>query len=111
VSTAADRLLAERERAQRRLVELELLFAGVVDAARDVATDDEHDPEGQTIAYERQQLAALVTEARSQVREFDQAISRLADGRYGTCERCGREIPAERLEALPATSICVSCAP
>jgi RNA polymerase-binding transcription factor DksA len=85
-------------------------FDGIVEATRDVATDDEHDPEGHTIAWERQQLAALLDETRVALAEIEAAEQRLDDGRYGTCTACGLEIAAERLAALPATSTCVDCA-
>jgi DnaK suppressor protein len=85
-------------------------FDGIVEAASDVATDDEHDPEGHTIAWERQQIAALLDETRIRLIEIEDAEHRLAEGRYGTCTTCGRDIAAERLDALPATPSCVICA-
>ena len=85
-------------------------FDDIVEATSDVATDDEHDPEGTTIAWERQQVAALLDETRITLADIDAAERRLAEGRYGTCTRCGREIAAERLHALPATPTCVDCA-
>lgn len=72
--------------------------------------DDEHDPEGATVAFEREQLAALLAQARQHLADVDDALRRLAQGRYGICERCGGRIAAERLEALPATRLCVGCA-
>lgn len=85
-------------------------FEGIVEATSDVATDDEHDPEGHTIAWERQQIAALLDETRTALAEIEAAEQRLDDGRYGTCTICGLEIAAERLDALPATPTCVTCA-
>jgi DnaK suppressor protein len=41
---------------------------------------------------------------------IEAAKQRLVDGLYGTCTICGREIAAERLDALPATPTCVNCA-
>ncbi len=38
------------------------------------------------------------------------ALRRLDEGTFGRCERCGNEIPAERLRAVPATRYCVACA-
>ena len=93
----------------RRGRELEAAFDDIVEAAADVATDDEHDPEGHTIAWERQQLAALLQDARAELAEIDAALQRLDEGGYGTCETCGRPIAAARLEALPATRTCVGC--
>jgi RNA polymerase-binding transcription factor DksA len=72
--------------------------------------DDEHDPEGATIAFEREQLAALRLRARQHLADVDAALARLREGRYGRCERCGGAVAQERLEALPATRLCLSCA-
>jgi RNA polymerase-binding transcription factor DksA len=94
----------------RRVVELERSFADIVDAAQDVATDDEHDPEGHTIAFERQQVSALLDDARRQVADLDAALERAAAGDYGRCESCGRPIGEERLAALPETTRCIECA-
>lgn len=94
----------------QRAASLEASFDGIVAAASDVATDDEHDPEGHTIAWERQQIAALLNESRSALAEIDAAVQRLDDGHYGTCTSCGRSIAAARLDALPATPTCVTCA-
>jgi RNA polymerase-binding transcription factor DksA len=72
--------------------------------------DDEHDPEGATVAFEREQLAALRTQAQHNVEEVDAALARLATGQYGRCERCAGPVTDERLDALPATRYCVRCA-
>ncbi|MDH4143920.1 MAG: TraR/DksA C4-type zinc finger protein [Acidimicrobiia bacterium] len=85
-------------------------FDDIVAAASDVATDDEHDPEGHTIAWERQQLAGLLDGTRSSLAEIAAAERRLAEGRYGICTVCGQPISAARLDALPATPTCIACA-
>jgi len=94
----------------RREASLVSSFEGIVESTSDVATDDEHDPEGHTIAWERQQIAALLDETRITLTHIEVAQQRLDDGLYGTCSTCGLEIAVERLDALPATPICVSCA-
>jgi DnaK suppressor protein len=94
----------------RRAESLTSSFDGIVEAASDVATDDEHDPEGHTIAWERQQIAALLDEARTTLADIDAAKHRLVEGCYGICTVCGLKIAADRLEALPATPTCVNCA-
>src|SRR6516162_456529 len=53
-------LLAERARAVRQVAALEREFAGLAEAASAGGTDDEHDPEGATLAFERQHAAALL---------------------------------------------------
>jgi len=85
-------------------------FEGVVAASADSNADDEHDPEGATIAYERSQLGALIQQAERHLVEVRDALERLAAGRYGVCERCGGTVPAERLEARPVARTCVGCA-
>ena len=85
-------------------------FDSIVEATSDVATDDEHDPEGHTIAWERQQIASLLEETRIMLAAIDAAEERLAAGRYGICTSCGLEISEGRLDALPATPTCVDCA-
>ena len=72
--------------------------------------DDEHDPEGSTVAFERAQLAALQAQARHHLSEVAAALHRLDIGEYGICQRCGTAIPGQRLAALPAARHCVSCA-
>jgi len=94
----------------RRAAALVRSFDDIVEATTDVATDDEHDPEGHTIAWERQQIAALIDETGITLADIEAAEQRLHDGRYGTCTTCGLEIKPERLEALPATLTCLSCA-
>jgi DnaK suppressor protein len=58
---------------------------------------------------ERAQLISLIEQLRGQHQDVTKALRRLDDGTYGKCERCGREIPIERLEAIPTASLCVSC--
>lgn len=105
-----ERLEEERERGRERVAALEREFAGLAEAASSAGTDDEHDPEGATLAFERQHAAALLEAAREQVAAVDAALWRLAEGRYGVCERCGRPIGAERLAARPAALTCIRCA-
>ena len=83
---------------------------GIIEASAYTTNDDEHDPEGVTIAFERAQTAGLLEQARAELRDLDAAGERLAAGTYGTCLRCGNEIAEGRLEALPAATTCIRCA-
>ena len=103
-------LQQERQSTLDRLTALTDDFDTVVDASRDSNADDEHDPEGATIAFERSQLDALVQQARAHRREVDAATDRLAKGVHGTCEVCGGPIAAERLEVRPTARTCITCA-
>jgi DnaK suppressor protein len=81
----------------------------VVEASRDSNADDEHDPEGATIAFERAQVDALARDALARLESVDEALARVDDGTYGICVACGEPIPAERLEVRPTATTCVGC--
>lgn len=110
MDTARDLLDAERRVALQRLAALTGDFDEVVAASKDTNADDEHDPEGATIAFERSQVSALVVQVRGHLAEIDAALQRLESGTYGTCERCRQPIGEARLEARPAAATCISCA-
>lgn len=107
---ARARLGAQRRTTQQRLAALTGSFTDIVDASESSNADDEHDPEGATIAFERSQVGALIAQARAHLAELDAAEARVSDGTYGTCESCGRPIAPERLEARPVARECVRCA-
>lgn len=101
---------AERAEVVAQVASLERAFDEIVAGSELVSTDDEHDPEGATIAYERAQVSSLLDAARTRLTELDEAADRLDDGTYGRCEACDGPIGAARLEALPAATRCVTCA-
>ena len=72
--------------------------------------DDEHDPEGVTLSSEWARLSALSEAADEEVQQFDDALQRWDAGTYGICARCGKPIPAARLEVRPFAELCVPCA-
>ncbi len=55
-------------------------------------------------------LSALSRTADAELKRIDAALQRLRDGRYGVCMRCGEPIEPERLQAIPDTSRCATCA-
>lgn len=105
-----DALLAERERTAALIDSLSSRLAAVLEATSDAAADDEHDPEGSTLAVERGHLVAQLERSRVRLDEIGAALDRVGAGAYGRCEDCGEPIGAERLEVLPATRQCVRCA-
>src|SRR5690349_449683 len=110
MTTTADarsRLEDLRGQTLERLAALQGEHRAVVDASRDSNADDEHDPEGATIAFERAQVDALARDAVERLRSVDLALDRLAAGTYGVCEVCGGPIPDGRLEARPTATTCV----
>jgi DnaK suppressor protein len=103
-------LAADRARTLDRLAGLDRELAGIIEAAQSANGDDEHDPEGATIAFEREHGAALVGQAHRHLAEIDAALHRLDDGSYGICAGCGIPIAAERLAARPTAATCITCA-
>ena len=99
-----------QERTARRVAELIEVFDAIVESSDAANLDDEHDPEGATVGFERAQLSSMVERARTQLAEINEALERLRRGSYGACEVCGKNIPGERLGAQPATRTCVECA-
>ena len=98
-----------RERAAE-LDELERQLEGdeaEVLADRSETADDEHDPEGSTLSGEWQRIEVLRRSTASERAEVDAALARVEEGTYGFCEVCGREIPADRLEARPMATRCI----
>jgi DnaK suppressor protein len=110
MADARELLEAQRQQALRRLAGLTGDFNEVVAASQDANADDEHDPEGATIAFERSQVAALVLQLQHQLTEIEAAIDRLTAGTYGTCEQCAQPITPARLDARPTARTCIKCA-
>lgn len=103
LATLRERLAAADERIARQRAVVD----GIVDSVRGENVDDEHDPEGATLAWERQQAGALLAEAQAERDAVRAALDRVDAGTYGRCEACGRAIPAARLEARPTATRCV----
>jgi YteA family regulatory protein len=70
---------------------------------------DNHPADQANTMFERSKDYALREGSRTTLANIDRALERLRDGKYGICMRCGQEIPKERLEVQPQTSLCVRC--
>jgi DnaK suppressor protein len=104
-------LVAELERTEEQISSLARQFNDIVAAAEMSNTDDEHDPEGTTIAFERAQVSALHDQATHDAAALRRTLAAVdEDEEFGACEACGGPIGFERLVALPATPRCVECA-
>ena len=108
--SARDRLAAALVEITEQIGGLERQFDEIVAAAQGSNADDEHDPEGATIAFERQQVVSLIERSRATRDDIVRAVGRLDVGTYGGCEQCGQPIGAERLEARPNALTCITCA-
>ncbi len=110
MNEAASTLGTARAEAVAHLARLEAAFAELVAASEGSNADDEHDPEGATIGFERAQLTALIDQARGRLADLDTALERVAAGTYGTCRQCGQPIALARLAARPSALTCIGCA-
>src|SRR5664279_2463674 len=82
----------------------------VIASAGSTTGDDEHDPEGATIGFERAQAMALLAHAEQRLAEIGMALERVGAGSYGICLSCGRPIGTPRLQARPSAGRCLACA-
>jgi DnaK suppressor protein len=103
-------LEADRERTGMLIDTVTDEMGAFVSARRDTATDDEHDPEGPTLAFERSQSSAILGQSQQHLVEIDAALDRMDAGRYGLCKTCGNEIALGRLQVRPQAALCISCA-
>ncbi len=109
-TTPARRLEAERQLLLERLQSMRRDHLGMMEASAGSNADDEHDPEGATIAFERSQLSALIDQVSRHLGEVEAARVRVDRGTYGVCEQCAQSIAPVRLEARPSGRLCVECA-
>jgi DnaK suppressor protein len=94
-------LQAEYDQALSEITELQR------ERVADSAGDDQADTGTKT--FEREQEITLANNLLERITQAERAIERLGSGNYGWCERCGNQIPVERLAAFPSATLCVSC--
>ena len=102
----------EEERARMR-ADLEQLDAEVValgqSQAIEAGSTGNHFADDATDIMEQERDLALISNLRERLRDADHALARMEEGTYGICERCGKPINPERLEALPTARLCIDC--
>ncbi|MGD0712926.1 MAG: TraR/DksA C4-type zinc finger protein [Gaiellaceae bacterium] len=104
-------LLEERERIEKAIDNLREDHPGRIDEEVEeiAATDDNHLAETATVTLDREIDYTLEENSTRMLAAIDAALKRIGTGTYGTCENCGREIAAERLEAYPWAALCIDC--
>jgi RNA polymerase-binding protein DksA len=65
----------------------------------DIASDD----------IDRKMIEALGSQDIKRLKLIDSALTRIQQGKYGLCVKCGKRIPKERLEAIPYALMCIEC--
>ena len=97
-----------RERLQRTIEHHDIGTASLEEETGELlSAADNHLADTATETYERELDEGLEEDARGQLRQVENALSRIESGEYGTCEVCGKEIPVERLEAMPSATLCI----
>jgi len=79
----------------------------------ETSSDRSPDPntaEGGSLAFEMEKELSILENTRDILAKVEEALVRIEDGTYGVCDVCGEAIPVARLEALPYTKLCVTCA-
>jgi RNA polymerase-binding protein DksA len=103
------RLLEERERLVQAVDFLERENSGsIADELGDIVTageDNFGDTAGAT--YEREFDQGLEEGAQQTLTAIDDALRKIENGTYGTCEVCGKPIGAGRLAAMPWARLCI----
>ncbi len=107
---ARQRLAQERE----RLDEVKSTFdaEGLTDQSEsdsvgELSSYDQHQADLGTETFEREKDLSILEQVEAELADVEHALRRLDEGTYGTCEACGTAIPDERLEAMPATRLCL----
>lgn len=98
------------EETARTLDDLEFeLNQSLRESAVEFSAYDNHPADIATETYEREKDIALREDQRIRLAEVDAALRRIDTGEFGRCTKCGREIPAERLQAMPFAARCLHC--
>jgi DnaK suppressor protein len=102
-------LEAEREELQSQLNEIETstFSQAQSDLSGEMAFDDEYADAG-TATFERERDLSLENNVRDLLQKIEKALSRMDEGTFGICERCGKPIEKARLKALPYANLCIA---
>lgn len=87
----------------------ELLNGDMRESLGELSLIDNHPADIATEVYERSRDVAQHDRLIHRVEAIDVALARYDEGKYGICEHCGHEIPVERLDVLPYTTVCTDC--
>jgi len=87
----------------------ELLNGDMRESLGELSLIDNHPADIATEVYERSRDVAQHDRLIHRVEAIDVALARYDEGKYGICEHCGHQIPVERLDVLPYTTVCTDC--
>ena len=103
-------LLEERGRVMAAIQNLHDDHPGSIsDETGEDAVFDNHLADTATETYDRELDYTLEENSGHVLSEIEAALQRIEAGTYGICTNCGKQIPEERLEALPWATLCIDC--
>lgn len=88
----------------------EYLMMPISESIDELSNYDQHPGDVASEMFEREKNQGVLELLEFEMEKIEDALYRLDNGQYGICEVCGQNIPAARLERLPGTTLCVSCA-
>jgi len=111
VDIEAARRRLESERARVLVARQHLIddTSRSMEDAVDEDGNDSHLADSASETLDREMELSLGDNAGHLLESIDAALARIEDGAYGKCERCGRPIASDRLEALPWATKCIEC--
>jgi DnaK suppressor protein len=107
--------MASREdvvtRERRKLLDERARIKGALERLREAlkVEVDVDAEEGDPDLIEREKNVALLTQLEHKLEGVEGALRSIEKGKYGICERCGKEINPERLEVRPDATLCINC--
>jgi DnaK suppressor protein len=103
------RLLDERKRLEREIADLDADLSESLEDSSEESPYDQHMAETAGVTLDREIDLTLEENARATISQIDRALHKLDNGSYGSCDKCGKPIGRERLEAAPFATLCIEC--
>ena len=110
LASLKNNLLQEKDRLERELKGIDHgnLALSQAETSGERSYEDSPADTG-TITFERERDLSLELNVQDMLDRVNIALARIEKGTYGTCANCGKNIPAERLKALPYADLCIDC--
>jgi len=104
-----EQLLVERERLEHEIAELDADLSESLEDSSEESPYDQHMAETAGVTLDREIDLTLQENARASVAQIDRALGKLENGSYGRCDKCGKLIGEDRLQAAPFATLCIDC--
>jgi len=103
------RLLDERGRLEREIADLDADLSESLEDSSEESPYDQHMAETAGVTLDREIDLTLEENARASISQIDRALHKLESGSYGRCDKCGKPIGDDRLDAAPFATLCIDC--